>query len=330
MREKFLDIKFRADTLAVINQANEIITDYQRQGFKLTLRQLYYQFVSRALIANKQSEYKRLGSIIDNGRQAGLIDWDAIEDRTRNLEKPNTWEDPESILHAVANQYREDWWKGQQFYPEVWIEKDALTGVIDPVCEEFQVPYFACRGYVSQSEMYGAAQRLKRIARGGRQPIIFHLGDHDPSGMHMTVDNGQRLDLFMRGYGVDVVRLALNMDQVEQYDPPPNPAKESDSRFEGYAAEHGDESWELDALNPTVIDQLIRDALEEKIDPEPWQAAKDAEAENRALLESTSENWERVKLYLKHRDRTARFDDEPEDLTIDEMLDHIETSDDED
>lgn len=323
MREKFLDIKFRADTLAVINQANEIITDYQRQGFKLTLRQLYYQFVSRALIANKQSEYKRLGSIVDNGRQAGLIDWDAIEDRTRNLEKPNTWEDPESILHAVANQYREDWWKGQQFYPEVWIEKDALTGVIEPVCEEFQVPYFACRGYVSQSEMYGAAQRLKRIARGGRQPIIFHLGDHDPSGMHMTVDNGQRLDLFMRGYGVDVVRLALNMDQVEQYNPPPNPAKESDSRFEGYAAEHGDESWELDALNPTVIDQLIRDALDERIDPEPWQAAKDAEAENRALLESTSENWERVKLYLKHREKDAPYNDEADAQTIDDMIDEV-------
>lgn len=329
MKEKFLDIKFRADTLAVIQQANTIIIDYQQQGFKLTLRQLYYQFVSRALLDNKQSEYKRLGSIIDNGRQAGLIDWDAIEDRTRNLEKPNTWEDPESILHAVASQYREDWWKGQSIYPEVWIEKDALTGVIEPVCEEFQVPYFACRGYVSQSEMYGAAQRLKRIARSGRQPIIFHLGDHDPSGMHMTVDNGQRLDLFMRHAGVEVVRLALNMAQVEQYDPPPNPAKESDSRFEGYQAEHGDESWELDALNPTVIDQLIRDALEEKIDPEPWQAAKDAEAENRTLLESTSENWERVKLYLKHREKDAPYNDEADASTIDDMIDEVAARDEE-
>lgn len=335
MKEQFIDIKFRADTLRVIEQANVIIEDYQRQGFKLTLRQLYYQFVSRDLIANKQTEYKRLGSIIDNGRQAGLIDWSAIEDRTRNLEKDSVWDSPESILRAVADQYREDWWAGQSTYCEVWIEKDALTGVIEPVCGEFQVPYFACRGYVSQSEMYGAAQRLKRIARHGRQPVILHLGDHDPSGMHMTVDNGERLNLFMRSYGVDVVRLALNRDQIDQYDPPPNPAKETDSRFEGYAAEHGDESWELDALDPAVIDQLIRDALEERIEPEPWQAAKDAEEANRELLEGTAAHWDRVKLFLKHRNQDAPYNDEADALSIDDMLDEVDArvrseSDDED
>lgn len=327
MREKFVDIKFRADTLAVINQANTIIADYQRQGFKLTLRQLYYQFVARALIPNKQTEYKRLGSIIDNGRQAGLIDWDAIEDRTRNLERLSVWSSPEQILRAVAEQYREDWWKGQDFYPEVWIEKDALTGVIEPVCEEFQVPYFACRGYVSQSEMYAAAQRLKGKARGGRSPVIFHLGDHDPSGMHMTVDNGERLDLFMRGMGVEVVRLALNMAQVEEYSPPPNPAKETDSRFESYAAEHGDESWELDALDPSVIDTLIRDALEERIDPDPWQAAKDAEEANREHLTGTADHWERVKLFLKHRHADLPYNDEADAMSVDDALDEIEARD---
>lgn len=329
MKEQFIDIKFRPDTMRVIEQANQIIEDYQRQGFKLTLRQLYYQFVSRDLIPNKQTAYKRLGSIIDNGRQAGLIDWSAIEDRTRNLEKPSVWADPESILRAVADQYAEDWWAGQSIYPEVWIEKDALTGVIEPVCEEFQVPYFACRGYVSQSEMYAAAQRLKRIARGGRAPIILHLGDHDPSGMHMTVDNGERLDLFMRDYGVEVVRLALNRDQIDQYDPPPNPAKETDSRFEKYAEEHGDESWELDALEPAVIDRLIRDALEAKIDPEPWQEAKDAEAENRKALEGTADHWDRVKLFLTHREKSAPYNDEADAMSIDDMLDEVIARDDE-
>lgn len=329
MKEQFLDIKFRPGTMKVIEQANAIIESYQAQGFKLTLRQLYYQFVSRDLLANKQTEYKRLGSIIDNGRQAGLIDWSAIEDRTRNLEKPSVWSDPESILRAVADQYAEDWWAGQSTYCEVWIEKDALTGVIEPVCEEFQVPYFACRGYVSQSEMYDAAQRLKRIARGGRQPIILHLGDHDPSGMHMTVDNGERLNLFMRHYGVEVERLALNREQIDQYDPPPNPAKETDSRFEGYAAEHGDESWELDALEPSVIDRLIRDALEARIDPEPWEAAKAAEEENREGLSGTVEHWERVKLFLKHREKDAPYNDEADSLTIDDMLDEVAARDEE-
>lgn len=297
MREKFIDIKFRADTLAVIEQANTIIDEYQRAGFRLTLRQLYYQFVSRALIANKQSEYKRLGGIIDNGRQAGLIDWDAIEDRTRNLERTTVWQSPQEILDAVANQYREDWWKDQPFYPEVWIEKDALTGVIEPVCDEYQVPYFACRGYVSQSEMYSAAQRLMRK----RNPIIFHLGDHDPSGIHMTEDNGARLDMFMRGRGVKVIRLALTMTQINQYNPPPNPAKDTDSRFASYEQTYGDQSWELDALDPSVIDQLIRNALNARIDKKKWEASKVGEDYNRASLKEVSANWDDVQSFLEDR-----------------------------
>lgn len=298
--EQFVEIKFRADTLAVIDQANRIIEEYLRQGFKLTLRQLYYQFVSRDLLRNAQKEYKRLGSIIDNGRQAGLIDWSAIEDRTRNLESPNTWTDPESILSAVANQYVENWWASQRKYVEVWIEKDALTGVIEPVCEEFQVPYFACRGYVSHSEMYSAAQRLKKIARKGQQPLILHLGDHDPSGMHMTEDNHNRLEQFMWGHGnIRVKRLALNRDQIDEYNPPPNPAKETDSRFEAYAAEHGDESWELDALEPSVIDGLIRSALDDIIDPEPWAAAQEKSEANKSALAELADRWDEVLRYLR-------------------------------
>lgn len=298
MRERFEDINFQAKTLKVIEAANQIIASYQAQGFKLTLRQLYYQFVSRDLIANKQTEYKRLGGIIDQGRKAGLIDWSAIEDRTRNLEKSSVWSSPQSILSAVADQYAEDWWLSQDSYVEVWIEKDALTGVIEPVCGEYQVPYFACRGYVSQSEMYDAAQRLKKIGRSGRAPIILHLGDHDPSGMHMTVDNAERLDKFMRGWGIDVRRLALNRDQIDQYDPPPNPAKDTDSRFVAYEAEHGDQSWELDALEPTVIDGLIRDALTDIIDPDPWERAQKKQEANKQALEDLSARWDEVIEFL--------------------------------
>lgn len=324
--EQFIEINFKADTLKVIEQANTIIEEYQRQGFKLTLRQLYYQFVSRDLLRNKQSEYKRLGGIIDNGRQAGLIDWSAIEDRTRNLERPNVWSSPSQILNAVAEQYKEDWWLNQPVYPEVWIEKDALTGVIEPVCDEFRVPYFACRGYASQSEMYDAAKRLQDIARRGRQPVIFHLGDHDPSGLDMTRDNGDRLSMFS-GRGIRVVRLALNMDQIEQYDPPPNPAKDTDSRFSDYQAEHGDSSWELDALEPTVIDRLIRDALEAEIDPDEWAKSEVEEDKNRASLTAASNNWSAVKRYLRFRDTDLKESGEDvNDLgdTVDDILAELE------
>lgn len=303
VREQFIDKAFRADTLAIIDQANTIIAGYQAQGFTLTLRQLYYQFVARALIPNKQSEYKRLGSIIDDGRKAGLIDWSAIEDRTRELEKPSTWDSPESIISAVANQYKENPWDDQNHWPEVWIEKDALTGVIEPVCTRMRVPYFSCRGYVSSSEIYAGGKRLQQIARTGKTPIVFHLGDHDPSGLQMTEDVHDRLSMFAR-MGIAVDRLALNMNQVEQYNPPPNPAKETDARFANYEAEFGNESWELDALEPTVIDALIQDALDGIINKRQWDQSMRAERLNKAGLQAASNNWADVVEWMSEQGMT--------------------------
>jgi hypothetical protein len=134
MIEAFTDHKFRNATLAVIEQANAIISEFMAQGFTLTLRQLYYQFVARDLIENKQSEYKRLGTIIKDGRRAGLIDWAAIEDRTRRMRFHASWSTPASIINTAARQYQEDPWDNQLYRPEVWIEKDALLSVIEGVC----------------------------------------------------------------------------------------------------------------------------------------------------------------------------------------------------
>lgn len=288
--EAFINRDFRGSSLEIIERANEIIDEYMQKGFRLTLRQLYYQFVARALIPNKQSEYKRLGSIINDARLAGAIDWDAIEDRTRNVRKLPMWEDESSILESVAHQYREDPWIFQDYKPEVWIEKDALVGVIEPVCRRMRVPYFACRGYTSQSEQYAAGKRFGDAQEKGYTPIVFHLGDHDPSGIDMTRDNADRLSLFA-GHKVRVKRLALNMAQIRRYNPPPNPAKETDARFSSYQDIHGDQSWELDALDPMVIDALVQAAIDELIDRDRWEAAMTKEAEARTRLDKLAKNW---------------------------------------
>jgi hypothetical protein len=128
--EAFISRDFKDGSLAIIDAANIIIAEYEAAGFTLTLRQLYYQFVSRDLIENKQTEYKRLGSIINDARLAGLIDWSAIEDRTRNVRTVTTWTEPAEIVKAVAAQYKEDLWDSQDHRVEVWVEKDALLGVI--------------------------------------------------------------------------------------------------------------------------------------------------------------------------------------------------------
>lgn len=293
---KYQDRAFGPGSLKLIDKCNEIIADYTAQGFILTLRQLYYQMVSRDIIPNKQSEYKRLGSIVNDARLAGLIDWTAIEDRTRNIRQLSRWNTPNDIVDACSRQFHMDMWEGQAVRPEVWIEKDALVGVIEGVCNEYDVPYFSCRGYTSQSEMWGAAQRLERIRRSGQKPIIFHFGDHDPSGKDMTRDIVDRLRLFMGGTKLE--RLALNMDQVEQYGPPPNPAKITDSRFAGYMAEFGAESWELDALEPAVIAQLIRDALDDLIERDAWDDRVAQIADSRRQLARISEKWAHVVEFL--------------------------------
>lgn len=298
MRIAYLHKNFGQATLAIIQQANDICTEYQAQGFDLTLRQLYYQFVSRGLIANKMTEYKRLGGIINDARLAGLLDWDHIVDRTRNLESLPTWGSPSSIIASCADQFRTDRWKHQEHRIEVWIEKEALAGIIEGVCNELHVPFFACKGYTSQSEAWAAGQRLQEYIDGGQDPIILHLGDHDPSGIDMTRDIEERLFMFT-GYHVEIKRLALNWNQVQQYNPPPNPAKLTDSRVGPYLRKFGDESWELDALEPRVIADLIRQAVMRYRDEAEWDHATEEDDEARATLRLIQRRWTEVQEFLK-------------------------------
>jgi len=285
--------KFGSDRQDLIDKANAIIEEYARQGFELTLRQLYYQFVSRDFIPNNMRAYKNLGDVINDARLAGLVDWEAIVDRTRKLVTVPHWDNPADIVEACAKQFRIDKWKRQKKRVEVWIEKDALVGVIETICNELDVPFFSCRGYTSQSEMWVAAMRLKGYIQRGQQPVILHLGDHDPSGKDMTRDITDRLAEFSTST-IHVDRLALNMDQIDQYNPPPNPAKITDSRAEGYIAEFGAESWELDALEPSVIATLIRENVYAHRDVDIWQADSDEEAEHRRMLQKVSDRWDEI------------------------------------
>ena len=280
---------FSQKTQTIIDQANSIIDEYAAQDFDLTLRQLYYQFVARGLLANSQKNYKRLGSIINDARLAGLIDWNRITDRTRNLQSLSHWESPKDILSACASQFRLDKWEGQTYRPEVWIEEEALAGVFERVCKELDVPYFSCRGYTSQSEMWVAGQRLKQWSNLGYIPIIFHFGDHDPSGIDMTRDIEDRLQMFVGG--IELNRLALNIDRVATYKPPPNPAKTTDSPYANYIKVHGHESWELDALDPTIFANLVRNAIGAIRDEITWESQVSAEEEHKRLLGIASNRW---------------------------------------
>jgi hypothetical protein len=207
---RYVEHNFAPQSLRSIQQANEIISEYLGQGFKITIRQLYYQFVARGLLPNSFRSYKNLQQLINDARLAGKISWNAIEDRTRDLRELNVWDGPSDAEATIAAVFRMDIWSSQETRPEVWIEKDALLGVISRVCNQYRVPFTSCRGYTSQSEMHEASRRMRQHARNGQTPLIIHLGDHDPSGVNM-------MEIFMGGMKVN--RIALNMDQIEQYNP---------------------------------------------------------------------------------------------------------------
>jgi len=282
-KELFIEQPFRRKTLERIEQANAIIDEYQAEGMTLTLRQLYYQFVARGLLENKQRNYDALGDTISKARLGGLVDWDAIEDRTRFLRGRSNSYDPETALRSLSRRYSIDMWRNQETRIEVWIEKDALLGVIDTICRRNDVDYFACRGNVSQSAPYEAGKRMERYQRDGYRTVVIHLGDHDPSGLDMTRDNQDRINLF--GWDeTEVRRIALNRDQIDDFNPPPNPVKMTDSKAPAYIAEHGYSSWELDALEPRVMRDLLQEVIDEYKDVDAWQEREDLLEADQAVL----------------------------------------------
>jgi hypothetical protein len=290
---KYEDKKFRHATLELIETVNRIVEEYSEEGYDLTLRQVYYQCVSRDIIPNNEKSYDKLGRIVGEARMSGLIDWNAIVDRTRALRGNGHWGAPSDIMLSAAENFAIDKWSteyGQTIRPEVWVEKDALVGVVGRVCKELDVNYFSCRGYTSLSEMWTASQRLLGYKRQGQTPFIIHLGDHDPSGIDMSRDITDRLETFTRR-ALEFERIALNTDQIEEYDPPPNPTKLSDSRATGYIARFGYESWELDALNPTVIADLISEAVLAYRNDKAWEQAVKHEEEQVKELEAAAEHW---------------------------------------
>lgn len=266
--ERYIEYRaknFRADTLSLIRQADSLIHQYHQDGYDLTLRQLYYQFVSMNIIPNTDRDYKRLGDIINAGRMAGMIPWNRIVDRQRKVRENAHWECLGDLLESARESFALDKWVGQSNRVEVWIEKDALVGVIERPCRSWDVPFFSCRGYASQTAMWDASQRILGYIKNGQTPSILHLGDHDPSGIHMTEDIRNRLSLFC-GRDIEVRRIALTQSQIKATGLAPNPAKMSDPRAKKYLDLFGPMSWELDALTPQLLENLVSTEIESLCD----------------------------------------------------------------
>jgi hypothetical protein len=308
---KYQEQKFRHASLVLIQKCEAILQKYHAAGYDMTLRQLYYQLVAADEIPNKKESYDNLGVLVTNARLGGYLDWSMLVDRTRGLRGIGHYENPEERIKYAAYGYAIDKWKYQKYRPEVWIEKEALAGVFSRICNELDVPYFSCKGYSSASSMWGAGMRFRNYQHEGKRPVIFHFGDHDPSGIDMTRDITERLELFMGGVEVD--RLALTMEQVEEYQPPPNPTKILDSRAAGYIDIYGHESWELDALDPDTLADLVRAAVLNIRDEDKWAGAVAEEQRGERMLHTIADNFNTIETFIEDEGLKPNSDDYADD-----------------
>lgn len=296
-KEAYKEQNFKPQSLRLISIMDGVIREYRDQGYDLTVRQLYYQLVARGYIENTLRSYKNVASLINDAKMAGHLDWDAIVDRTREFITRSHWTSGGQILRASSNQYHEDLWNNQDFRCFVIVEKEALVGVLEDTCKEYDIPLLAARGYPSGTVLREfAKEHLLPSLRGSQGVRILHLGDHDPSGIDMTRDIAERLEIFTYGQVsyLEVKRIALTMEQVEEINPPENPAKTTDSRFEQYRQAFGDSSWELDALSPAYLNDLLEGEIKQDLDEDLWQERLDRVEFVKEQLASRAEEQERI------------------------------------
>ena len=258
-------------------QRRRLLRNIVREGRPMTVRQVFYQATVRGIVEKAESGYTKVQTDLVAMRRSGEMPYDWLADNTRWQRKPRTFSSVQQALEDTARFYRKSLWDDAGAYVEVWLEKDALAGVIMPVTSEYDVPLMVARGYASLSFLAGAAEYINSL---DVPTYIFHLGDYDPSG----VDAGRKIESTLRELApeadIQFFRLAVLPDQIEKWNLPTRPTKQTDTRAKGF----GDISVELDAIDPNTLRQIVRVNIEELMPADELAVLKQAEASERDLL----------------------------------------------
>ncbi len=260
-----------------------------REGI-VTIRHLFYCLVSEAGLEKTEASYKQLGNHLTNWRKRGLIPWNAFADNTRWHIGTTTYDSAVEALENTVEAYRRNLWLDQDTYLEIWVEKDAIAGLVSDAANAFGVKTFVCRGFASGTSLYSAAETFKRWTERGKVCRIAYLGDHDPSGV--VIDRIALKAFEMHGAEVEMERLAVTPEQIEQYNLPTRPAKAGDTR-----AKH----WiggcvEVDALPTSTLKAMVSDAITKHIEQGAWERLRRTEELERASLLET------VNAFRRHGD----------------------------
>jgi len=246
-------------SLELLTQVQEIINSYD---FALTLRQIYYQLVARQIIPNEQKYYKKLSRLCVAGRDEGILPEEGFADRLREVDKLSSWTDLNEFMQAVKRSYRKDKWQNQDNYLEIWTEKDALRSVLTEITYRYDVALMVARGQLSRTEVYRTAERYK--AQSDKKCHLYYCGDFDPSGLSIYDSIKKRIMDF--GVFIDFERIALTQEQIEKYQLPSDPAKQSDPNYNKFVSIYGsDMVVELDSLPPDVLRKIIEDCILQNI-----------------------------------------------------------------
>ena len=298
-KEKGISNYWRTDAEQLFSQIDSVVEEFIGYDIKLTNRQLYYQLVGKDLIPNATEVYKRICTFLTDSRYGGLIDWEAIEDKGRVPEMHAEWDNVSKLIDSAVYSYRLPRWSDQEYYVELYCEKQAGETVLKPVAEDFHIYFGYNKGYSSASTMYDLSKRIAEQINDGKKVRILYFGDHDSSGLDMLRDIHARICEFLTagddvidivGYDEEpmfkVIPVALNMSQIKQYKCPPNPAKMTDPRAKWYVSKYGKTSWELDSLNPLVVRDLAEKAIKQFLDQIKFNAwIKKEEQEKKALID---------------------------------------------
>ena len=243
----------------------------------MTVRQVFYQATVKGLVEKSEAGYAKVQTDLALMRRDGELPYDWLVDNTRMMRKPRSVSSIKQALDDTARLYRKDLWAEADCYVEIWLEKDALSGVVYPVTSLYDAPLMVARGYASLSFLHGAADYIKELEV---PTYLYHMGDFDPSG----VNAGQKIESTLREMAPDAEihfeRIAVTLEQIREWDLPTRPTKTSDSRSKGF----GDISVELDAIPPTDLRDLVTMAIEQHLPKHQLDILKIAEAEERKLL----------------------------------------------
>jgi hypothetical protein len=258
----------RGSTKAVVEARREALLDIIGEMQPMTVRQVFYQATVRGLVEKAESGYAKV---------PGELPYDWLADNTRWQRKPTTFDSVEDALRETAAFYRKNLWKDADAYVEIWLEKDALSGVIYPITSLYDVPLMVARGYASLSFLYSAAEYIDQL---DIPAYIYHLRDFDPSG----VNAGEKIEETLRELApharIAFERIAVTPEQIAEWDLPTRPTKTSDTRSKSF----GDISVELDAIEPNQLRELVQETIEVHLPAKQFEILKAAEESEREII----------------------------------------------